>query len=117
MKQKGIHPFSMVGNTEASTKEGFNHMHKEPMNHYLTVKNTMNFLPAHQALVKGYNDSYHCSIRMAPKKVNAQNKKEIWDPLSGKPIKSLLKVRDCVRLNKNIKSLSKAICQTGPKSL
>ena len=47
------------------------------MYRYFTAKNTLNFVPVLQALVKGYNRSYHRSIKMAPEKVTEANSPEV----------------------------------------
>ena len=58
MKQKNIHHFSTSGDTKASVVERFNCTLKERLYHYVTIKNTLIFLPALQDLVLGYNRSY-----------------------------------------------------------
>ena len=85
--------------------ERFNRTLKERLYRYITVKNTLTFLPVLQDLVLGYNRSYHSSIKMAPSKVTASNQEEVWNNLyskrlNDKRLKPKFKVNDRVRLNK-----------------
>ena len=57
---------------------------KERMYHYFTAHNTLSYVPVLQALAKGYNPSYHRSIKMPPNQVNKRNKQKVWDNLYGK---------------------------------
>ena len=65
-KRKGIHHLSTSIDTKASVVERFNRTLKQRLYRYFTVKNTLNFAPVLQDLVKGYNQSYHRSIKRAP---------------------------------------------------
>ena len=84
MKRYDIRHFSTSGDTKASVIERFNRTLKQRMYRYFTVKNTLQFLPVLQALVTGYNRSYHRSIKMAPEKVNVDNEERVWKTLYGK---------------------------------
>ena len=63
----------------------------------------MNFVPVLQDLVKGYNRSYHRSIKRAPNEVTEANSPEVWETLyaknKGKVKRPRFKVGDRVRLN------------------
>ena len=110
MKQKDIHHFSTSGDTKASVVERFNRTLKQRMYRYFTVKNTLNFVPVLQDLVRGYNRSYHRSIKRAPDQVTQANSEEVWEILYGKKgkfKKPQFKVRDRVRLNKKFRVFKK----------
>ena len=75
----------------------------ERLYRYFTVKNTLNFVPTLQDLVRGYNRSYHRSIKMAPDQVTLTNSDDVWENLYGKKGKvkrPSFRVGDRVRLNK-----------------
>jgi len=113
MKQKGIHHFSTRGDTKSSVVERFNRTLKERLYRYFTVKNTMTYVPVLQELVRGYNRSYHRSIKMAPNQVTLGNSEDVWETLYGKKKKGKtsrrppLKVGDRVRLNKKFRQFKK----------
>jgi len=110
MKQKGIHHFSTSGDTKASVVERFNRTLKQRLYQYFTVQNTLNFVPVLQDLVKGYNRSYHRSIKMAPDQVTSANSEDVWETLygqKGKFKKPQLKVGDRVRLKKKFRRFKK----------
>jgi len=112
MKQKGIHHFSTRGDTKSSVVERFNRTLKERLYRYFTVQNTLKFVPVLQDLVKGYNRSYHRSIKMAPDQVTLANSEDVWETLYGKKKgkksrKPQLKVGDRVRLNKKFRQFKK----------
>jgi len=73
MKQKGIHHFSTSGDTKASVVERFNRTLKQRLYRYFTIQNTLNFVPVLKDLVRGYNRSYHRSIKRAPDQVTQAN--------------------------------------------
>ena len=112
-KQKGIHHFSTRGDMKSSVVERFNRTLKEHLYRYFTVQNTLKFVPVLQALVKGYNRSYHHSIKMAPDQVTLANSEDVWETLYGKKEKGKksrkppLKVGDHVRLNKKFRQFKK----------
>jgi len=78
MEQKGIHHFSTSEDTKASVVERFNRTLKQRLYQYFTVQNTLNFVPVLQDLVRGYNRSYHHSIKRAPDQVTQANSEEVW---------------------------------------
>ena len=74
------------------------------------MKNTLNFVPVLQDLVKGYNRSYHRSIKMAPTQVTLANSADVWETLYGKKgkfKKPVFKVRDRALLNKKFRHFKK----------
>jgi transposase InsO family protein len=112
MSRKGIHHFSTSGDTKASVVERFNRTLKQRLYRYFTVKNTLSFVPVLQSLVKGYNRSYHRSIKMAPDKVTLENSPDVWNHLYGKQDlkrgkRPTLKVGDRVSMNKKIRQFKK----------
>ena len=63
-------------------------------------------------MVLGYNRTYHRSIKIAPEKVHARNKDQVWKNLytkrlGSKRAKPKLKVGDRVRLNKKYRVFKK----------
>ena len=111
MKKKNIHHFSTSGDTKASVVERFNRTLKQRLYRYFTVKNTLNFVPVLQDLVRGYNRSFHRSIKRAPTQVTLTNTPEVWETLYGKKKakwkKPQFKVGDRVRLNKKFRQFKK----------
>ena len=97
-----IHHFSTSGDTKASIVERVNRTLKQCLYRYFTSNNTLNFVPVLQALVKGYNRSYHRSIKMGPEQVTEANSLKVYANLhKNKKINNpTLKVGDRVRLNK-----------------
>ena len=113
LKEYGVRHFSTSGDTKANTVERFNRTFKQRLYRYVTTFNTPTYLPALQALVKGYNASWHRSIGMAPRDVNEGNAREVWERLYGQKSKkkttqkSAFKVGDRVRLNKKHRPFKK----------
>ena len=112
MSKEGINHFSTSGDTKASVVERFNRTLKQRLYRYFTVKNTLQYVPVLQSLVKGYNRTYHRSIKMAPDQVTLENSEKVWENLYGtleikKPKKSSLKVGDRVRMNKKFRQFKK----------
>ena len=111
-KKKNIHHFSTSGDTKASVVERFNRTLKQRLYRYFTVKNTLNFVPVLQDLVRGYNRSFHRSIKRAPNQVTLTNTPEVWETLYGKKgkwKKPLFKVGDRVRLNKKLQAVQERV--------
>ena len=111
LKRKGIVLFSTKGDTKASIVERMNRTFKERMFRYFTAANTLVYLPVLQALMKGYNRSYHRSIGMSPQKVTPQKEPEVWDRLYKKRLRTWvrpkLRVGDQVRLNEKRRPFKK----------
>jgi transposase InsO family protein len=110
---KGINHFSTSGDAKASVIERFNRTFKQKLYRYFTTSNTLSFVPVLQALVNGYNRTYHRSIKMAPNKVTLKNSPQVWKSLYGKKSikrvsKMYLKVGDRVRLNKKFRLFKKS---------
>ena len=106
-----IHHFSTSGDTKASVVERFNRTLKQRMYRYFTTNNTLNFIHILQSLVKGYNGSFHRSIKMAPNQVTEANNQQVYENLYGKTAKKIkkpaLKIGDHVRLNKKFRLFKK----------
>lgn len=97
--------------TKASIAERFIRTFKNRMWRYFTREQTYRYVDKLQDLVKGYNRSFHSSIRMAPELVTSKNQDHVFDTLYNKDIKSRrkesLRVGDNVRLSKPRKTFSK----------
>ena len=102
LKRCNIHHFSTSGDTKASMVERFNRTLKQRMYRYFTTNNTLKFVPVLQSLVKGYNRTYHRSIKIAPYQPTEAKSSEVHANLykNKKVKKTSLKVGDRVRLNK-----------------
>ena len=92
--------------------ERFNRTFKQRLYRYMTTYNTPSFLSTLQALVRGYNASFHRSIGMAPNEVDDDNAREVWERLyddkkKKKKKKAAFKVGDRVRLNKKHRPFKK----------
>ena len=77
---------------------------------YFTYKNTLRYIDIIQAIVHGYNNTRHSSIKMAPAKVNESNILQVWRTLYKKKDKyqsAKLKVGDTVRVSKEKKHFAK----------
>lgn len=69
--------------TKASIAERFNRTLKTKMWRYFTKHNTNAYLPVLTSLVKGYNRSYHRSIKRTPASVSLKNQEDTWMTLYG----------------------------------
>ena len=85
LKQKSVRFFTTHNEeTKASIAERFNRTLKTKMWRYFTKHNTHSYIPIINELVKGYNHSYHRSIKRAPASVNLTNQEDVWNVLYGK---------------------------------
>ena len=113
LKEHGIRHFSTAGDTKASVVERFNRTFKQRLYRYMTTYNTPSYLSTLPTLIDGYNASFPRSIGMAPKEVNNDNAREVWERLYGdkkkkkKKKKAAFKVGDHVRLNKKHRPFKK----------
>ncbi|KAJ8050807.1 hypothetical protein HOLleu_04145 [Holothuria leucospilota] len=102
-KDKGINFFTTNNETKASVVERFNRTLKTKMWKYFTHSNTLKYIDILQKLVKGYNHSYHRSIKLSPVEVTKENKDRLWRTLYPNLIKNekfKFKVGDRVRISK-----------------
>lgn len=84
LKQEGVHHFTTENDDiKASIVERFNRTLKEKMWRYFTRKNTLRYVEVLPQILRGYNYSYHRSIKMAPAAVNVDNQEEVWQSLYG----------------------------------
>ena len=83
LKDNDVRHFSTAGDTKASVVERFNRTFKQRLYRYMTTYNTPSYLSSLPSLVDGYNASFHRSIGMAPKEVNHDNAREVWERLYG----------------------------------
>ena len=84
MKDKDTHHFSTTGDTKASVVERFDRTLKSRMYRYFTSANTYKYLNILQALVKGYNESFHRGIGMKASEVTLESASDVRDTLYGK---------------------------------
>lgn len=66
---------------KASIVERFNRTLKTKMWRLFTSKSTYQYLDQLPLLIQGYNSSFHRSIGMAPRQVNASNVLQVWNNL------------------------------------
>ncbi len=81
LKDKNIKFYTTNSEVKASIVERFNRSLKTRMWKYFTHKNSLKYLDILQSLVKGYNRSYHRSIRMKPIEVNGETESAVWKTL------------------------------------
>ena len=82
-RERVIHHFSTSGDAKTSLVERFNRTLKGRMYRYFTAANTLKYLDVLPDLVRGYNASYHWSIRRTPQDVNPRHEKDVWKTLYG----------------------------------
>ena len=70
LKKNGIRFYTTNSEVKASIVERFNRTLKGRMWKYFTMRSTLKYIAVLQKLVKGYNQSYHCSIRIKPADVD-----------------------------------------------
>ncbi len=118
LKDNGVRHFSTAGDTKASVVERFNRTFKQRLYRYMTTYNTPSYLSTLPSLVHGYNASFHRrSIDMAPREVDEDNAREVWERLyrsnkkkkKKKKKKAAFKAGDRVRLNKKHRPFKKRV--------
>lgn len=128
MKRNNIHLFSTHGDTKASIVDRFNRTFKERMYRYFTAANTLKYINALPALLKGYNASTHRSIGMPPSqerrsrsirtknertKIKKKNEDQVWHTLYDTRLnpkkwkRPTMKQGDRVRLNEKHRPFKK----------
>lgn len=105
LERYGIHHFVTHSETKAAVIERFNRTLKNKLWRHFTAKNTHRYVDVLPALMQGYNNSYHRSIRTAPNMVKRSNEKDVWLRLYGKSFKAVgklkaFKVGDHVRISR-----------------
>ena len=83
--------------------ERFNRTLKEKMWKYFTKTGKLNYTSVLQDIVRGYNNSKHRSIGVAPNQVNKKNQDKIWNyqyksELGARRLKFKFDIGDFVRL-------------------
>lgn len=84
IERKGIRHFYAGGSGMCSVVERFNRTIKSRIAKFQFKKNTMRYVDALPSLVKGYNKSYHRSIKMKPEDVNEENEHIAYENLYSK---------------------------------
>lgn len=104
MKKHNIIHFTTASDVKASVVERFNRTLKGRMWRYFTANNTMRYLDVLQDLIRGYNHSFHSSIKMAPAEVTEENTPQVFQNLYGvrhvRGCKYKFKAGDTVRISK-----------------
>ena len=94
---------------KCSIVERFNKNLKGRLYRYFTKHDTLRYIDILQDMIKGYNRSYHRSIKLAPIEVDAKNQEQVWhnlyEPRYPKPCH--LQVGDHVRISKARRSFQK----------
>ncbi|KAK7099679.1 hypothetical protein V1264_017897 [Littorina saxatilis] len=88
---------------KASMAERFNRTLKDKLWRYFTRTSSVRYVEVLAKLVRGYNHSYHRSIKKAPADVTIANQEEVWQRLYGGPTLSKppkLNIGDRVRISK-----------------
>ena len=110
LKKYGIHHFSTRNEeAKASIVERLNQTLKRRIWRYLTKQQTTWYIDVLQVFNLSYNDTYHCSIVMAPSSVNASHQQQVWKCLYGHDFQTVPKFRvaDRVRISKAKRHLVK----------
>ena len=81
LQENNMHFYTLNSEQKASVVERFNRTLKEKMFKFFTLQNTYTYLNVLDDIVKGYNASYHRSIKTSPDKVNKNNENDIRDVL------------------------------------
>lgn len=107
LKKQHVHFFTTENaETKASIVERFQRTLKSRMWKYFTHRQTYTYIDILQDLVRGYNRSYHRSIKQSPESVNKRNEYQVWStlykelPRSPKTDTSSLREGDIVRISK-----------------
>lgn len=107
MKKYGIVHFKTASNLKASVVERFNCTLKGRMWRYFTAHNTRRYLDVLPDLLKGYNRSFHSSIKMARAEVTSENALQVFRHLygtfssrHGQKVRMKFKKGDLVRISK-----------------
>ncbi len=106
IKKHSIIHFATSSDLKASVIERFNRTLKTRMWRYFTAINTQRYIDVLQNLLKSYNNSYHCSIKMKPNQVTHENTPQVFQNLYGtfplhckNKLKINLKESDVVRIS------------------
>ena len=109
MEKHDIKLYVTRSDLKASIVERFNRTLKSKMWKYFTYTDTLKYIDILDDIVKGYNKSYHRSIKMAPNKVIKSNSSKVFLNLYGfnknrdsEPNKAIVnfKIGDSVRIAK-----------------
>ena len=77
-KEKGINFFTTTdGTVKCAIVERFNRTLRNRISRFLYFKNSHRFIDDLPKIVKGYNNSYHRTIQMAPSEVNKANEAQV----------------------------------------
>lgn len=108
-KKYGVSLFSTHSNMKAALVERFNQTIMNRISRYFTQNNTKTYINVLPEIIRGYNQTYHSSIKMKPDEVNADNQHEAWfnsnqSLYNSRKRKSCFSKDDFVRIviNKNI---------------
>lgn len=106
VKKYNITHFAPSTELKACVVERFNRTLKGRMWRYLTATNSKRYIDVLQDIVKGYNNSYHRSIKMRPIDVTKENESVVFHNLYGTRVgrsvksKCKFKIGDIVRISK-----------------
>ena len=104
LRENNIEFFTVNSGLKASVVEHFNRTFKNKMYNYFAAKNTLTYIDVLPKLVKSYNNTYHCSIKMKPSQVAKANEEKVWETLYGndmdKRVRFKFQVGDRIRISK-----------------
>ena len=86
LRENNIDFFTVNSRLKASVVERFNRTFKNKVYKYFTAKNILSYIDVLPKLVKSYNNTYHCSIKMKPSQVTKSNEAKVWDTLYGNEV-------------------------------
>ena len=82
LTENNIEFFTVNSGLKASVVDRFTRTFKNKMYKYFTPKDTLTYIDVLPKLVKTYNNTYYCSIKMKPSQLTKANEDKVWDTSS-----------------------------------
>jgi len=110
LRKHNVEFFTTNSEQKASIVERFNRTLKTRMFKYFTAENTYRYMDVLPALIRGYNSTYHRSIKMQPRRVRRIHQPLIRQRLYGKQtVKKTMKKRKTVLVEKRVRTYKYAV--------
>lgn len=105
LQENEINLYKVNSELKACVVERFNRTLKEKMWRYFSHNNTYRYIDVLDNLLENYNNSFHRTIKCAPKEVNNSNEFKIWKKIYGlnrdATIKFKFDINDVVLISKD----------------